>query len=235
MIRAHRRVSENMTFRQELDVVNEVMELKGLQDQWVEQGPQLADVMGDRYGGQESNWEAVLAEISEVDEFFNTETVDPGAIQRTGSILTDRDLANRMTTSARSLTRVVEEAAAAFSVHLRATMQQEVFGGDMKLTTLRELAGETRRIASGIENVISAALGQSARKLESVEALPELLSKAPAFAPWKRSARPGNPLFRKISENVTPISTPTGLRSERTWIGPPSWWQPGRLLTSRPP
>ena len=100
VIRAHRRVSESMTFRQELDVVNEIMELKGLQDQWAEQGPQLADVMGDRYGGQESNWEAVLAEISEVDEFFNAETVDPGAIQRTGSILTDRDLANRMATSA---------------------------------------------------------------------------------------------------------------------------------------
>ena len=178
VIRAHRRVSEGMTFRQELDVVNEIMQLKGLQDQWAEQGPQLTEVMGDRYGGQESNWEAVLAEISEVDEFFNAETVDPGAIQRTGSILTDRDLANRMMTSARSLTRVVDDAVAAFSVHLGAAMQQYVFGGDMKLATLQEWASQTQQIASGIEDVVSAALGQSSGKLENVEALPELLSKA---------------------------------------------------------
>ena len=178
VVRAHRRVSESMTFRQELDVVNEIMELKGLQDQWAEQGPQLAEVMGDRYRGQESNWEAVLAEISEVDEFFNAETVDPGVIQRTGSILTDEHLANQMVTSAGSLKRVVEEAAASFSIHLGATMQQDVFGGNMRLATLRELAGQTRQIASGIENVISMALWQGARSMESVEALPDLLIKA---------------------------------------------------------
>ena len=181
VIRAHRRVSESMTFRQELDVVNEIMELKGLQDQWAEQGPQLADVMSDRYRGQESNWEAVLAEISEVDEFFNAETADPVVIQRTGSILTDRHLANQMVTSAGSLKRVVEEAVASFSIQLGATMQQDVFGGDMKLATLRELASQARQIASGIEDVISAALGQSARKLEGVEVLPDLLSKAARF------------------------------------------------------
>ena len=178
MIRAHRRVPGSMTFRQELDVVNQIMELKGLQDQWAEQSPQLAEVMGDRYRGQESNWEAALAEISEVDEFFNAETVDPGAIQRTGSILTDGQLANRMVTSAASLKRVVEEAAAAFSVHLGATMQQDVFGESMRLAALRESAGQARQIASGIENVISATLGQSAQSMESVEVLPDLLSKA---------------------------------------------------------
>ena len=178
VIRAYRRVSGSMTFRQELDVVNEIMELKGLQAQWAEQGPQLAEVMGDRYRGQESNWEAVLAEISEVDEFFNAETVDPVAIQRTGSILTDGQLANWMVTSAGSLKRVVEEAAASFSVHLGATMQRDVFGGNMRLATLQESASQTRQIASGIENVISTVLGQSARSMESVEALPDLLNKA---------------------------------------------------------
>ena len=181
VIRAHRRASESMTFRQELDVVNEIKELKGLRDQWAEQGLQLAEVMGDRYRGQESTWEAVIAEISEVDEFFNAETVDPVVIQRTGSILTDRHLANQMVTSAGSLKRVVEEAVASFSIHLGATMQQDVFGGDMKLATLRELASQARQIASGIEDVISAALGQSARKLEGVEVLPDLLSKAARF------------------------------------------------------
>ena len=177
VIRAHRRVSESMTFRQELDVVNEIMELKGLRDQWGEQGPQLAEAMGDRYRGQESNWEAVLAEISEVDEFFNAETADPVVSQRTGSILTDGYLANQMVTSAASLQRVVDEVVASVSIHLGATMQQDVFGENMKLATLRELASQTRQIASGIENVISATLGQSARKPESVEDVPDLLSK----------------------------------------------------------
>lgn len=178
VIRAHRHVPGSMTFRQELDVVNEIMGLKGLQDQWAEQSPQLAEVMGDRYRGQESNWEAALAEISEVDEFFNAETVDPGAIQRTGSILTDEQLANRMVTSAASLQRVVEEAAAAFSVHLGATMQQDIFGGSMRLAALRESAGQARQIASGIEKVISRALGPGTRSTESVEVLPDLLNKA---------------------------------------------------------
>ena len=159
-------------------MVNEIIELKGLHDQWAEQSPQLVEVMGDRYRGQETNWEAALAEISEVDEFFNAETVDPGAIQRTGSILTDGQLANRMATSAASLKRVVEEAAASVSAHLGAAMQQDVFGGDMRLAALGELAGQARQIASGVENVISAALAQSARQLESVEILPDLLSKA---------------------------------------------------------
>ena len=181
VIRAHRHVSGSMTFRQELDVVNQIMELKGLQDQWVEQSPHLAEVMGDRYRGQESNWEAALAEISEVSEFFNAETVDPGAIQRTGSILTDGQLANRVVTSAASLKRVVEEAAASFSAHLGATMQQDVFGGSMRLAALRESADQARRIASGIENVISRALGQGTRSMESVEVLPDLLSKAARF------------------------------------------------------
>ena len=72
----------------------------------------------------------------------------------------------------------MEEAAAAFSVHLGAAMQQYVFGGDMKLATLQEWASQTKGIASGIEDVVSGALGQSAGKLESVEVLPELLSKA---------------------------------------------------------
>ena len=178
MIRAHRRVSGSMTFRQEFDVVNEIMELKGLQDQWAEQGPKLADVMGDRYRGQESNWEAVLAEISEVDEFFSTETVDPAVIQRTGSILTDGQLADQIVTSAASLQRVVGEAAASCSIHLSATMQQDVFGGDMKMASLRELASQARQTASGIEDVASAVLGQSARQLEGVDVLPDLLSKA---------------------------------------------------------
>ena len=177
-IRAHGRVSGSMTFRQELDVVNEIMELKGLQDQWAEQGPKLADVMGDRYRGQEGNWEAVLAEVSEVDEFFSTETADPAVIQRTGSILTDGQLADQMATSAASLQRVVEEAAASCSLHLGTTMQQDVFGGDMKLASLREQASQARQIASGIEDVASAVLGQSARKPEGVEVLPDLLSEA---------------------------------------------------------
>ena len=177
-IRAHRRVSGSMTFRQELDVVNEIMELKGLQDQWAEQGPKLADVMGDRYRGQESNWEAVLAEISEVDEFFSTETVDPAVIHRTGSILTDGQLADRMVTSAASLQGVVGEAATSCSIHLSATMQQDVFGGEMKLASLRELANQARQIASGIEDVASAVLGQRARQPEGVEVLLDLLSKA---------------------------------------------------------
>ena len=178
IIRAHRRVPGSMTFRQELDVVNEIMGLKGLQDQWAEQGPKLADVMGDRCMGQESNWEAVLEEISQVDEFFSTEAVDPAVIQRTGSILTDGQLADRMVTSATSLQRVVEEAAASCSLHLRTTMQQDLFGGDMKLASLRELANQARQIASGIEDVGSAVLGQSARQPEDVEILPDLLSKA---------------------------------------------------------
>ena len=178
VIRAHRRVSESMTFRQELDVVNEIMELKGLQDQWAEQGPKLADVMGDRYRGQESNWEAVLAEISQVDEFFSTETVDPAVIQRTGSILADGQLTNQMVTSAASLQRVVEEAAVSCSIHLGATMRRDVFGGDVKLASLRELASQARQIASGIEDVASAALGQSARKPGGVDVLLDLLSKA---------------------------------------------------------
>ncbi len=178
MIRAHRRVSGSMTFRQELDVVNEIMELKGLRDQWAEQSPQLSDVMGDRYRAQESNWDAVLAEVSEVDEFFSTETADPAVIHRTGSILADGQLADRMATSAASLQRVVEDAAASCSIRLGATMQQDVFGGDMKLATLRELASQARQIASGIEDVASAVLGQSARRPEGVEILPNLLSKA---------------------------------------------------------
>ena len=221
VIRAHRRVSGSMTFRQELDVVNEIMELKGLQDQWAEQSPQLAEVMGDRYRGQESNWEAVLAEISEVDEFFNAETVDPVAIQRTGSILTDGHLANQLVTSAGSLQRVVEEATASFSVHLDATMQQDVFGGSMRLATLRELAGQTRQIASGIEKVISATLGQSARSMESVEALPDLLSKAARLRTMETECTARESAVQKdFGERYTGFDTDwVTVRADLDWVG----------------
>ena len=177
-VRAHRRVSDSMTFRQELEVVNEIMELKGLRDQWNEQEPQLSDAIADRYRGQETDWEAVLAELSEVDNFFNAETVGPVVAQRTGSILADGQLANQIASLASSMKGAVEEAAASFSLHLSATSQQDVYDGNMKLVSLGDLANQSYRIACGIEEVILAALGESTRGLENVEALPDVLNKA---------------------------------------------------------
>ena len=177
-IRAHRRVSDNMTFRQELEVVNEIMELKGLRDQWDEQGPQLADAIGDRYQGQETDWTAVLGELSEVDKFFKTEPTNQAVARQAGKILTDGQLANKIASLAGSLKGAVEEAAASFSLHLSAASQQDVFDGSMKLFSLGEQANQSYRIAYDMEDLVLAALGENARKPESAEALADVLSKA---------------------------------------------------------
>ena len=177
-IRSHRRASGGMTFQQELDLVNETMELKGQRDQWTEQEHQLAETIGDRYRGQETSWEAVLAEISEVDKFFGDGTADPQVNQRTEDILIDRQLGNQMLASANSLKGAVEEAATSFSVHLSGESKQNFFGENVKLASLGELASQSHRIASGIENAISPALTVSAQRPENVEALSDALSKA---------------------------------------------------------
>ena len=196
-IRSHRRVSGSMTFRQELEVVNEIMELKGLRDQWAEQGPQLEAAIGDRYRGQETNWEAVLAEISEVDKFLNVGSVDPVAIERTETILTDRQLANQMVVSANSLKRAVQEVIASFSLHLSAASQQDVFGGTVDLASLGEVVSQSHRIASGIESTISPAVVVSAQKLESVGALADLLSKAASLRATEMEFASREPAVRK--------------------------------------
>ena len=171
-IRAFQRKPEKMTFFRELEVVEEIWELKRRRDAWDEMAAELAPSLQTRYTGRNTDWDSVERDYRDVVSLLEEWA---GTRDHVTHLLLDEAEARRSMELGQGMAQAWTDARRLMETCLASGLAGEVQDGGVLLGTLEELVRDTTATTQRIEGAAELPLVNAVRQVPDLDDLREVL------------------------------------------------------------